>query len=189
MRAGKHFSPCLALGMVPRATLRALPNILSLSRVVLAAGFIVAPGNDARLGLVGLAATTDVLDGWIARRAKVTSKWGALIDPIADRVFALVAVSTFLFTGLLSLTGFFVLISRDIMTAIGFLVARVVTWLRPVRFKARPLGKLVTGLQFVTFVAVLRFPQWVLACLWIVGIVSAVAVVDYTFALWRARAR
>ena len=69
---------------------------------------------------------------------RVTSRWGALIDPIADRVFALVAVSTFLFTGELSILGYFVMISRDIMTAIGFLVARIVPWLRPVEFKARP---------------------------------------------------
>lgn len=175
--------------MPARATLRALPNIVSLSRVVLAAGFIVAPGNDARLGLVGVAGITDFLDGWIARRAKVTSHWGALIDPIADRVFALVAVSTFLFTGQLSAIGYFVLLSRDIMTAIGFLVARIVPWLQSVAFKARFAGKLVTVLQLVTFVAVLRFPQWVTTCLWLVGVVSVYSIVDYTYALWRARAR
>jgi CDP-diacylglycerol---glycerol-3-phosphate 3-phosphatidyltransferase len=175
--------------MVVRVPLRALPNIISSSRVLLAAGFVMAPDANARLGMVGLAAITDVLDGWIARRAKLTSRWGALIDPIADRVFALVAVLTFLFTGVLSLPAFFVMISRDIMTAIGFIVARIVPWLRPVHFKARYPGKLVTGLQFATFIALLRFPRWATTGLWLVGIMSAVAVVDYTFALWRARAR
>ena len=53
------------------------------------------------------------------------------------------------------------MISRDLMTAVGFLVARVIPWLRPVQFKARFSGKLVTVLQLVTFVALLRFPQWV----------------------------
>jgi CDP-diacylglycerol--glycerol-3-phosphate 3-phosphatidyltransferase/cardiolipin synthase len=175
--------------MAARATLRALPNIISSSRVLLAAGFIAVPNPDTRLGLVGLAAVTDFLDGWLARRARWTTRWGALIDPIADRVFVLVGVSTFLFTGALSTTGYFVMLSRDIMTAIGFVVARAVSWLRPVEFKARFAGKLVTVLQLATFVCLLRFPAWVNLCLWAVGITSAYAIVDYTFALWRARAR
>jgi CDP-diacylglycerol--glycerol-3-phosphate 3-phosphatidyltransferase/cardiolipin synthase len=175
--------------MAARATLRALPNIISSSRVLLAAGFVAVPNADTRLGLVGLAAITDFLDGWLARRAKWTTRWGALIDPIADRVFVLVAVSTFLFTGALSTTGYFVMISRDLMTAVGFLVARAVTWLRPVQFKARFSGKLVTVLQLTTFVCLLRFPAWVGRCLWVVGIVSAYSIVDYTYALWRARVR
>src|SRR6195952_1813522 len=112
--------------MAARARLRALPNILSSSRVVLAAAFVVFRGADARLGLVAVAGATDFLDGYIARRGKWTSRWGALIDPIADRVFALVAVSAFLFDGALTTAGYFVMISRDIMTAIGFLVARMI---------------------------------------------------------------
>src|SRR5262245_48856446 len=106
-------APSAPLGAGVRASLRALPNIISSSRVVLAAAFVVVSDSDARLALVGLAAATDFLDGWIARRAKVTSRWGALLDPFADRVFALVAVSTFLFTGELTTTGYFVMISRD----------------------------------------------------------------------------
>ncbi|HEY6825874.1 MAG TPA: CDP-alcohol phosphatidyltransferase family protein [Gemmatimonadaceae bacterium] len=172
-----------------RATLRALPNIISSSRLLLAAGFAVVTDADRRLGLVGLAAFTDFLDGWIARRAEWTTKWGALLDPIADRVFALAAVVTFVVMGELSIVGALVMISRDIMTAIGFFVARIIPWLRPVEFKARPLGKIVTFLQFVTFVALLRYPAGVTMCLWLVGIASLLSVVDYTLALWRARAR
>lgn len=173
--------------MAVRVPLRALPNIISSSRVLLAAGFVMAPDANARLGMVGLAALTDMLDGWIARRAKLTSRWGALIDPIADRIFALTAVLTFLVGGVLSVPQFFVMISRDIMTAIGFVVAKSVSWLRPVEFKARYSGKLVTGLQFATFIGLIRFPQWTTACVWVVGIASAISVIDYTFALWRAR--
>lgn len=171
------------------AGLRALPNIISSSRVVLAAGFVAAHDPDIRLGLVGIAAATDFLDGWVARRARVTSRWGALIDPIADRVFALVAVSTLLFAGAISTFGYFVMISRDLMTAVGFLVARVVSWLKPVEFKARFSGKLVTVLQFVAFVAALRFPQWLMLSLWLVGAASLFSIVDYTYALWRGRAK
>lgn len=181
--------PPRAIRTGSRAGLRAIPNILSSSRVVLAAAFVAVDDVNTRLALVAAAAATDVADGWIARRARVTSKWGALIDPIADRVFALVAVSAFLFDGALSTAGYFVMISRDIMTAVGFLVARAVTWLRPIQFKARVSGKFVTVLQFATFMALLRFPAAVPACLWLVGAASLFSIVDYTLALWRARAR
>jgi len=169
------------------ASLRALPNLISLSRVVLAAAFIVFRDPNVRLGLVALAGFTDFLDGWLARRTHAATRWGALIDPFADRVFALVAVTVFLVDGTLSWTGYFVMLSRDIMTATGFLVARFVPWLRPVQFKARLLGKLVTVLQLAMFVALLRFPEWVTPGLWVVGIASVLAILDYTFALWRAR--
>jgi phosphatidylglycerophosphate synthase len=171
------------------SALRALPNLISFSRVVLAVAFVMTPGADQRLGLVAAAAVTDFLDGFIARAARITSRWGALIDPFADRVFALVAVSTFLFEGELSTVGYFVMISRDLMTAVGFLVARVVPWLRPIEFRARFSGKLVTVLQLLTFVALLRFPAWISTGLWFVGIASAISVADYTCALWRRRAR
>jgi phosphatidylglycerophosphate synthase len=173
--------------MAARATLRALPNIISLSRVLLAAGFVVVERVDVRLGLVGLAGITDFLDGWLARRARWTTRLGALIDPFADRVFALVAVSTFLFMGELSTVGYFIMISRDLMTAIGFLVSRFVPWLRSVEFKARMSGKIVTVLQLITFVALLGLPSLVTPCLWLVGITSVYSIVDYTYALWRAR--
>lgn len=174
--------------MAARASVRALPNVLSSSRVLLAAGFVASQTTRVRLALVAIAAATDFFDGWIARRAKVTSRYGALIDPIADRVFALVAVATFLWTGALSVIGFLVLLSRDIMTAIGFFVARVVPWLKPVEFKARLSGKIVTVLQYATFVMLLVHPSGVTPVLWLVGLASAVSVVDYTVALWRARA-
>jgi phosphatidylglycerophosphate synthase len=175
--------------MAARARLRVLPNIISSSRVLLAAGFAAADHVDARLGLVGLAAITDFLDGWLARRAKWTTRWGALIDPIADRVFALAAILTFIFTRALTPVQALVMLSRDIMTAVGFIVARIIPWLRPVQFKARMSGKIVTVLQFATFVAILRFPQWVTLGLWLVGLTSVYSIADYTLALWRARAR
>ena len=170
------------------SALRAIPSVISFSRIVLAVAFVTARSPDQRLGLVAAAAITDFLDGFIARVARITTRWGALIDPIADRVFALVAVSTFLFEGKLSTVGFVVMLSRDIMTAVGFLVARVVPWLKPVEFRARFSGKLVTVLQLLTFVALLRFPGWTSTGLWLVGVASAISIADYTLALWRQRA-
>jgi CDP-diacylglycerol--glycerol-3-phosphate 3-phosphatidyltransferase len=75
------------------------------------------------------------------------------------------------------------------MTAIGFLVARAVPWLRPVQFKARMSGKITTVLQLITLFAVLVAPSWVRPLVIVVGIASAIAIVDYTLMLWRHRVR
>ena len=175
--------------MTSRSTLGTIPNILSCSRLALAAGFVASSATETQVGIIGIAAMTDFLDGWIARRVKATSRWGALLDPIADRFFVLTVVATMLYTGRLSTGGYFVMIMRDIATAVGFLVARVVPWLRGVAFKARMSGKVVTVLQLVTLAALLVAPliaPWLLV---LVGVASVLSIADYTFALWRARAR
>ena len=68
-------------------------------------------------------------------------------------------------------------------------LARSVPWLRPVEFRARWSGKAVTALQMVTFVAILKFPDYVNPLIWSVGLLSLYSVIDYTLALWRARAK
>jgi CDP-diacylglycerol--glycerol-3-phosphate 3-phosphatidyltransferase len=171
------------------SALQRLPNVLSFSRLLLAAGFVVADSGAVRVGLLGVAGATDFLDGWLARRVNAASRWGALIDPIADRFFVLTAVSTLLFNGSLDTAGYFILISRDLATAIGFLVARVVPWLRPVEFKARWVGKVVTVFQLLTLAAVMVAPRYEVPLLVIVAVLSAWSIADYTLALWRGRAR
>ena len=101
----------------------------------------------------------------------------------------LVGVSVFLFEGTLSTLEYFIMISRDLMTAIGFLVARAVPSLRGVAFHARFPGKLVTVLQLATFIAILIRPASATPTIWVVAIASLWAILDYTWALYRARAR
>ena len=175
--------------MVLRAGLRSIPNVISLSRVALAVAFVVDHDPNTRMLIVLAAGVTDMLDGWLARRAGLTSRFGALIDPFADRVFALVAVATFVYEGSMTTLQYFIMIFRDLMTAVGFLVAKSVSWLRPVEFRARWSGKAVTALQMVTFAAVLKFPDYVSPLIWAVGALSLFSVIDYTWALWKARAQ
>jgi phosphatidylglycerophosphate synthase len=165
-----------------------LPNVISLSRVVLAAAFVATTSASGRIVLIAAASATDFLDGWIARRRHIASRWGALVDPIADRVFVLVAVSSFLYSGALSTGQYFTLLARDIMTAVGFVVARLVPRLRPVDFQARLLGKLVTVLQLATLFSVLLYSPAVRWLVIAVGVTALASIVDYTVALWRARA-
>ncbi|MDP1859368.1 MAG: CDP-alcohol phosphatidyltransferase family protein [Gemmatimonadaceae bacterium] len=172
-----------------RRTLLLLPSAISLSRLFMAMAFALTIVPGTRLALVVAASLTDYLDGWLARRANLATKWGALIDPIADRIFVFTAVCIFLFEGAITSTQYFVLISRDIMTAIGFLVARAVTWLRPVAFRARLSGKIVTTLQLATLVAILMRPHLADVLITLVGMTSLWAVIDYTLMLWRERER
>jgi len=165
-----------------------LPNAVSMSRLVLAAAFVGVREPAVRLGLLAAASATDFLDGWLARRSRATTKSGALIDPIADRFFVFAAVCAYLLEGAISTAAYFTLLSRDIATAIGFLVARSVPWLRAVVFRARMLGKIVTGLQLLTLVAVIVAPATVALLVVLVGATSAASIADYTLALWRERA-
>lgn len=165
-----------------------LPNAVSMSRLLLAAVFVAVRDPAVRIAVLLIASGTDFLDGWLARRQHATTKSGALIDPIADRLFVLTAVSTYVVEGAISMAAYFILLSRDIATFIGFLVARSVPWLRAVVFRARLLGKLVTALQLLTLMAVIATPTIVPSLVRVVGAASAVSIADYTLALWRERA-
>jgi CDP-diacylglycerol---glycerol-3-phosphate 3-phosphatidyltransferase len=169
--------------------LRSLPNLISISRLALAAAFVVIDSADVRIVLVMLALATDYLDGWIARQFGPITRVGVMLDPFADRVFVLVGVSVFLFEGTIATWEYFVMISRDLMTAIGFLVARAMPSLRSVAFQPRFAGKLVTVLQLATFIAILIRPRAADPMILVVLAVSIWAIIDYTWALHRARAR
>lgn len=174
---------------VERERFWTLPNVVSLSRLGLAAVFILTPDVPWRLGLVGVASTTDYLDGWLARRRGGPSRWGNLIDPISDRAFALSAIATLMVEGVVSPLEAFVFLSRDLATGFGFLAAQRVQVLKGVRFVARVPGKVVTVVQFLVLVIAIAAPRRLTVLVMVLAVVSLVAIVDYTRALWRARTR
>jgi phosphatidylglycerophosphate synthase len=175
-----------------RTTNRALvtlPNLVSTSRVALGCGFLVAESVAVRLALIAIASLTDFLDGWLARRTHAASRLGALVDPVADRFFALCVVVGYVLSAQLSVWQAIALMFRDVMSIIGWFVARNVRWLRPITFQARLLGKAVTGLQLATFLLVLLVPAATDAMVWLVFLVGTAATIDYTLMLWRERDR
>jgi CDP-diacylglycerol--glycerol-3-phosphate 3-phosphatidyltransferase len=172
-----------------RDTLATLPNAISLSRLFLAALFPAVHAHDLRLLILAAAGLTDFLDGWLARRRRQFSPFGALIDPFADRIFVLVAICTLLLEGQVTTLQYFIFILRDIATAGAFVIAKSVASLRSATFKARYSGKLATVLQLVALPAIVvdqRATPWAVG---VVGVVSLVSIVDYTIVLWRARVR
>jgi phosphatidylglycerophosphate synthase len=170
-----------------RGAVFTLPNSISMSRLVLALAFVLITGTWERIAIIVVAGITDFMDGWLARHDKAESETGALIDPLADRIFVFVAISVYLVEGRFTAAQYFIFLSRDIATAVGFLVAKIIPWLRPAVFRARMLGKLVTVMQLVALVAVLATPAYTTLLVVAIGILSAAAIVDYTVALWRAR--
>jgi len=75
-----------------------LPNILTLLRIILIPVLVVAfylPGQwsyQLSAAIFGLAALTDWLDGYLARRLKQLSVFGAFLDPVADKLMVAVAL-------------------------------------------------------------------------------------------------
>lgn len=165
------------------------PNLLSASRVALAVAFLAADSTTTRVVLLAVASGTDMLDGWLARRAQWQTRLGALLDPVADRLFALAVLVRFLIGNELALWQAAVLFFRDIMTLIGWFTARSVSWLRAIPFQARLLGKAVTVGQLGTFFAVLLAPTWVTGLVLLVGALGVASTIDYTLMLWRRRDR
>ena len=170
-----------------RGAIFTLPNSISMSRLLLALGFVLIDGRWERTALIVVAATTDFLDGWLARRRNSFTTTGALIDPIADRVFVFAAVTSYYVAGTLTLPQLMIFLIRDIATAVGFIVARFIPGLTPSSFQARALGKAVTVFQLMLLVAVLQLPVIIQPLILLIGILSVISSIDYTFALNRAR--
>ncbi len=184
-----HAAPAARAALLPRRMQLALLHTLSLSRLGFAALFLMTSDTMLRAGLIVASGLTDVLDGWIARHARLTTRLGALIDPVGDRGFAVAALLALLLDGLLTPVQVCLLLVRDVATALGFLLARLFPAFRSVEFKARALGKAVTSLQTVTLLAALLWPAAVPPLVATVAVLATVAVGDYARAVWRARAR
>jgi len=88
-------------------TLKALPNLLTGARIVLSVAVLLglaaaagvlpgqagAPPPATRQSLVlwsfaafVIGSATDYVDGWLARKLQAASAWGAMLDPIADKI-------------------------------------------------------------------------------------------------------
>lgn len=68
--------------------LRHLPNCITVLRLIATAGLLfLAPFEMAFYVVYTLAGVSDVMDGWTARRLKVSSDFGAKLDSAADLIF------------------------------------------------------------------------------------------------------
>lgn len=113
----------------------ALPNALTILRIVLVPIFVVAfvlPGDAARLTaffVFCLAGVSDWADGFAARKLKAGSDFGRMLDPIADKVLVAVALMMLVAEGtftqfkpngmlsLLRLVPALIILSREILVS------------------------------------------------------------------------
>ena len=141
-----------------------LPNIITLARILLVPIFVMIyiwPGESAYLVaavLFGLAAATDWLDGYLARRLNQTTPFGAFLDPVADKlivVSALVVLMAEHSTIWLTLPGL-IIVGREIM------ISALREWMAEmnssVTVAVSVLGKVKTTLQMVAIAVLLAVP-------------------------------
>ena len=159
-------------------------DVLTMMRFPLAALFPFAAGALQQLVIVALAGATDLADGALARRTG-GSRWGPVLDPVADKVFVATAVLTFVGHGLLHPLEIAAVLLRDIVAALGFAATALLR--RPVALPARAGGKAVTVAQGLTLVALIAASSLVRPLAWATGAVSVYAIWDYGRAVRRGK--
>lgn len=130
-----------------------------------------------------IAAASDGLDGWIARRFNQRSALGVVLDPIADKGLLLTAIITLsLYPWPVSLPLWFpiLVIARDIVILVGCGLLKFITG--DVEVRPSVLGKIATALQMAAVAWVLlQIPheQWVV---WGAGLFTLLSGLGY---IWR----
>jgi CDP-diacylglycerol--glycerol-3-phosphate 3-phosphatidyltransferase len=176
-----------------------LPNALTVVRIALVPVFVVAflqdggtsvGGRLAATGVFVLAAVTDKVDGWLARRWGQITDLGKLLDPIADKLLIGTALCLLSWAGELPWWITVVVLVRELgITVMRFFLLRYLV------LPASRGGKLKTALQSVAIgLFLLPLAHLPLALGWIAWVVMAAAVVvtvvtgaDYVRAAVRIR--
>jgi CDP-diacylglycerol--glycerol-3-phosphate 3-phosphatidyltransferase len=172
-----------------------LPNTLTVARIFLVPLLVVVlltkfpapeilgiPKEVIAAGIFGLAALTDWLDGYLARRRKQVTTLGQLLDPFADKLLITAALISLVQMGLASAWIVAVIIGREIWVT-GL---RSVAQARGVTLPASRLGKAKMVAQVAAILLLLLgrealpwlFPLGV-AALWAVLLIALVSAFDY----------
>ncbi|MDQ2639298.1 MAG: CDP-alcohol phosphatidyltransferase family protein [Pseudomonadota bacterium] len=136
--------------------MRHLPNILCFFRIALIAPLILAmlEGQQVQiLVLFTLAAVSDGLDGYLAKRFGWTSELGRFLDPAADK---LLLMSVFITAAWLDIAPWWVAavaIARDVTIGVGALIFRV--WFGPLQGRPTAISKVNTAMQMAYLLAVI----------------------------------
>jgi CDP-diacylglycerol--glycerol-3-phosphate 3-phosphatidyltransferase/cardiolipin synthase len=153
-----------------------LADWLTVLRLPLAIAFPLVPDPLWRGVILAVAAASDLLDGWIARRVG-SSRFGVFLDPVVDKLFMATAFGVVLFSGTLRWYEILAVLARDIVAAGAFVVVTVRG--RPASIPARAGGKAVTLGQCLTLVAFLTDSPLLRPMAWATGAVALYAIWDY----------
>ena len=168
----------MATRAVP-APLAQLPNALTIGRLLLIPIFValmIDAGDSPSwpAGIVfGIAGVTDQIDGFLARRWHVESRFGQIADPLADRLMIDAAVIMLVVYGRLPWVALLVIGARDLLLLVGWRVLAP----RGVDIEVNIVGKAATWILYaaVAFRIVTEdSTKWPLWLFWI-GLAGAVA--------------
>ncbi|KAI7471412.1 hypothetical protein KC357_g6025 [Hortaea werneckii] len=113
--------------LTPRENIYNLPNFLTVSRLIAApvtAYFLVHDHYKWALGLFAYAGVTDLVDGWLARKWKLQTVAGSVIDPMADKVLMIILTVTLAIKGALPAYLATLILGRDASLAIAAIYYR-----------------------------------------------------------------
>jgi CDP-diacylglycerol--glycerol-3-phosphate 3-phosphatidyltransferase len=144
-----------------------LPNKLTVSRFILTIAFLAVMFSEVNfhetiaLGLFVAGGLTDLLDGYLARRHKLITNFGILMDPLADKI--MVCSAFIAFVGLnwkwISAWMVVIIVARELaITGLRLLAAS-----KNVVLAAEGYGKNKTITQIVAIIALLvqhSYGQW-----------------------------
>jgi CDP-diacylglycerol--glycerol-3-phosphate 3-phosphatidyltransferase len=165
-----------------------IPNALTLVRLALIPIFVVLivtsdGGHSWPAAIVfGVAAITDQVDGWLARRWRVESSFGKVADPLADRLMIDAAVILLWHAGRLPWIALAIPL-RDVALVVGY---RLVMG-RGYEFSVNLAGKAATWLLYASLAFVMCTSEGTDWPLWIFWAGVALAVVSLVGYLRKAK--
>jgi len=142
-----------------------IPNILTLLRIALIPVFVLLfylPVQWSHLAtalVFALAAATDWLDGYLARRLQETSAFGAFLDPVADKLMVATALVLLVETNPTNYPGVLLAIAAAVIVGREITISALREWMAEVGAAATVavsmLGKLKTTAQMLALVFLL----------------------------------
>ncbi len=136
--------------------LKWLPNAICIGRVILVAPIVMMLLEGrylAALTLIGVAAFSDAVDGFLARNFDWRTRLGGLLDPAADKLLVFSVFLTLTYLELVPLFLTVLVVSRDIVIIAGAVTYQVL--IEPIQGDASPISKLNTAAQFVFVISTL----------------------------------
>jgi cardiolipin synthase len=131
-------------------TALSIPNLITLGRIFLVPVVVWTIASGAMLAAFALfvvAGISDAVDGFLAKRFRMTTVLGAYLDPLADKALIVSIYVTLGISGEIPRWLVILVVSRDIMIVGGVVLA----WVMGSPLKVRPLivSKLNTAAQIV----------------------------------------
>jgi cardiolipin synthase len=136
--------------------MRHIPNIICLLRIALIVPVLQAlhTGHPLlALGLCIVAAVSDLLDGYLAKRFGWASALGRFLDPLADKLLVVALYIESAWLGIVPWWLTAAVVARDVMIGLGALIFRL--WFGPLHGRPTRISKFNTGAQLVFMMLVL----------------------------------